>query len=236
MRNTIAAAALLTLFSTNHALAQALCGDVNETGTVTSSDALAVLKEAVGQPVDLTCDQCGSTCPGDPRYLLGEWVFESDFEGILFENEYDLFAVDEINCEIIGQSLNDGSIVYAYAGEEYDYVLLDPNDTFCDLYVVDYVDPDEVEGLNILVDLDIDGNCDLDAAYDQGFTTGYRLTTATARTVATGSTVSKASYVADRTASADPTTGLTPDQSALIERMRVLYESHRPRKTSGPLR
>jgi hypothetical protein len=33
------------------------CGDVNGSGTVTTSDALAVLKSAVGQPIDL---QCGS--------------------------------------------------------------------------------------------------------------------------------------------------------------------------------
>lgn len=44
-----------------------LCGDVNETGTVTSSDALLVLKDAVGQPVILACPAfamspvCGNT-------------------------------------------------------------------------------------------------------------------------------------------------------------------------------
>lgn len=45
----------------------ALCGDINESGSITSSDALSVLKKAVGQPVDLQCldyiDRYGS--PGD---------------------------------------------------------------------------------------------------------------------------------------------------------------------------
>jgi hypothetical protein len=37
------------------ALAAPACGDVNDNGKVTSSDALAVLRSAVGQPVDLVC-------------------------------------------------------------------------------------------------------------------------------------------------------------------------------------
>jgi len=40
------------------------CGDVNDSGTVTSSDALSVLKFAVGQPVSIQCDVSGSSGSG----------------------------------------------------------------------------------------------------------------------------------------------------------------------------
>ena len=52
-RHSIAAATLLLLAGS--AYAQDTCGDVNSSGTVTSSDALAVLRKSVGQPVDLQC-------------------------------------------------------------------------------------------------------------------------------------------------------------------------------------
>ncbi|HEY2773388.1 MAG TPA: DUF1566 domain-containing protein [Candidatus Binatia bacterium] len=39
--------------------ADPVCGDVNSSGKVTSSDALLVLKDAVGQPVALECPRCG---------------------------------------------------------------------------------------------------------------------------------------------------------------------------------
>ncbi|HXC51607.1 MAG TPA: DUF1566 domain-containing protein [Candidatus Limnocylindrales bacterium] len=41
------------------ASAAPLCGDVNKSATVTSSDALAVLKAAVGADVSLQCSSCG---------------------------------------------------------------------------------------------------------------------------------------------------------------------------------
>lgn len=46
--------ALLAL-TPGRASAAALCGDINESGTLSSSDALGVLRKAVGQPVTLTC-------------------------------------------------------------------------------------------------------------------------------------------------------------------------------------
>jgi hypothetical protein len=45
------AAALLSA-----APASAQCGDVNDSGTITTSDALGVLRASVGQPVELVCD------------------------------------------------------------------------------------------------------------------------------------------------------------------------------------
>jgi hypothetical protein len=37
------------------AIAASVCGDVNASGSVTAADALSVLREAVGQPVELVC-------------------------------------------------------------------------------------------------------------------------------------------------------------------------------------
>src|SRR5690348_7136963 len=71
MTKYVVVAALVSIvFCTGTAGAQPVCGDVNDNGSVTSSDSLAVLRAAVGQPVDLICDACGSLCAGDPRYLL----------------------------------------------------------------------------------------------------------------------------------------------------------------------
>jgi hypothetical protein len=44
----------------------AVCGDVNGSNTVTSSDALSVLKKAVGQPVMLSCPACPALLVGEP--------------------------------------------------------------------------------------------------------------------------------------------------------------------------
>jgi len=48
---TFAAAALTTAYAGT----PSICGDVNGNGTVTSGDALLVLKNAVGQPIELLC-------------------------------------------------------------------------------------------------------------------------------------------------------------------------------------
>ncbi|HXC53151.1 MAG TPA: hypothetical protein VN634_19850 [Candidatus Limnocylindrales bacterium] len=53
--NAIVLACLLVALRTAAADAAALCGDVNSNGTVTSTDALSVLRKAVGQPLALTC-------------------------------------------------------------------------------------------------------------------------------------------------------------------------------------
>ncbi|HEY2774820.1 MAG TPA: DUF1566 domain-containing protein [Candidatus Binatia bacterium] len=56
-RGLQAGIALAILMTANSAFATlaAVCGDVNETGTITSSDALLVLKKGVGQNVSLSC-------------------------------------------------------------------------------------------------------------------------------------------------------------------------------------
>jgi hypothetical protein len=60
-----------------------ICGDVNNTGSLSPSDALAVLRASVGQPVALTCGQCpaalvygtteavATSSEFHPDYLLG---------------------------------------------------------------------------------------------------------------------------------------------------------------------
>src|SRR5205085_3257383 len=54
-RSTLIAATLGILLAAGRAGAATDCGDVNASGTVTASDALTVLKDAVGQPVELQC-------------------------------------------------------------------------------------------------------------------------------------------------------------------------------------
>ena len=61
MRKPITAALVAILLTAGHAGAAGICGDVNATGGVTSSDALFVLKSAVGQPVALLCGPPGET-------------------------------------------------------------------------------------------------------------------------------------------------------------------------------
>lgn len=225
---------MLTLSGTSPVAAQtAPCGDVNDSGGVTSTDALLVLKDAVGQPVDLICDQCVSTCPGDPRYLLGQWFFQSEIGEDLYEDNYDLFAVDEVNCEVVGQDLDDLGIVFAYAGAEYDYVLLDPSETYCDLFLFDYVGPDEVEGFDLLLDVDQDLNCDFDSSFDEGTMIGDRVTTlATARSArALASTiVGPQRPRADRLeGGARSTAAMDPKLAAAIQSVRERYEKRHRR-------
>lgn len=180
MKNTFLLSALVaTLLGARSASADArVCGDVNASDTVTSGDALLVLKSAVGQPVTLTCDQCGSTCEGDPRFLLGRWIFTSEFDSLLYEDNYDLSGVDEVLCQIVGEDLDDGSVIYATTDIEYDYALLDPGDEYCDLFLFDWITQDEVEGVDVLLDLDLDGYCDFGAVLDEGPMAGERVTAA----------------------------------------------------------
>ncbi len=56
MRKTITTATLAALIlRATAALAAPVCGDVNESSSVTSTDALLVLKKSVEQPVTLDC-------------------------------------------------------------------------------------------------------------------------------------------------------------------------------------
>lgn len=67
-----AGAVLLLLCSTTVRAgvpASEVCGDVNESGTVSPTDALLVLKNAVGQPIDLICPAIGALA--DCNSVLG---------------------------------------------------------------------------------------------------------------------------------------------------------------------
>lgn len=80
----IAAAALvLSLAGTAAAGDEPVCGDVNDTGDVTSSDALNVLRKAVGQQVNLVCglevrfgdtDDYNETSIIPANHLLGQLI------------------------------------------------------------------------------------------------------------------------------------------------------------------
>jgi hypothetical protein len=61
MKARILAATLIASFlaAGPAAAADAICGDVNQTGTVTTGDALAVLRKSVGQNVTLVCPPTG---------------------------------------------------------------------------------------------------------------------------------------------------------------------------------
>lgn len=61
---TMVATTLLTLLTVAIAApagAQEVCGDVNDSGSVTTADALAVLRKAVGQSVNLQCPDASTT-------------------------------------------------------------------------------------------------------------------------------------------------------------------------------
>jgi hypothetical protein len=67
-------------------VAAPICGDVNDVGGVTSTDALLVLKVAVGQPISLFCEACGdgvidSTEDCDIDTLDGETCVSLGFAG-----------------------------------------------------------------------------------------------------------------------------------------------------------
>lgn len=60
--------------------AAAQCGDVNGSGSVTTSDALGVLRVAVGQPVELVCD--GECAEVEPRVTTLETQLSAAMETI----------------------------------------------------------------------------------------------------------------------------------------------------------
>jgi hypothetical protein len=228
-RSFLATALLSIVLGAGSAGAQPICGDVNDSGDVTTTDALSVLRAAVGQPVDLLCDACGSLCPGDPRYLLGDWVFESEFGETVYENNYELVAVDEVNCEIVGEDLDDRGIAYAYAGTEYDYVLLSPNETYCDLFVFDYVGPDDVEGINYVLDVVEFGGCNFDEVIDEGPMIGERVgdVAATSTDTSTAAPASKSEADESVTPAISVSTIVAPKYAALVDRARARYEARK---------
>jgi hypothetical protein len=67
---------LFALVATPHAvIATELCGDFDASGTVAATDALLVLKTAVGQPGDLACPSCAGVAAGAAAfgtYICGD--------------------------------------------------------------------------------------------------------------------------------------------------------------------
>lgn len=62
LASTVTAAVAAMILTAGYAPAAApVCGDVNDSGKVTSSDALLVLQESVHLPVDLVCGPAGGT-------------------------------------------------------------------------------------------------------------------------------------------------------------------------------
>lgn len=94
--------------------ADAVCGDVNGDGNRSAVDALAVLKAATGQAVELTCAGEG---PSDLRFYndfdcaTGSDVSEASFNGFTFQADVedtsayqsvDLEQISDIDVEICG--------------------------------------------------------------------------------------------------------------------------------------
>lgn len=84
---TAAALAVMTLLASAPVFAADVCGDVNESSSVSSTDALLVLKKAVGQPVALACPAIddlaaclASTC-GNDLAESGETCDGADLHG-----------------------------------------------------------------------------------------------------------------------------------------------------------
>ena len=128
------------------------------------------------------CTLPGGDCTGNLRFLLGEWTFQSEFEQV-YVDDYDIFAVDEPNCALVGQDLNDLGIIFAAADSEgeFDYALLDPGETQCDFFLFDRTGPNEVDGYDILLDVDEDGYClDFTESSPMGVMIGDRVTNSAA--------------------------------------------------------
>jgi hypothetical protein len=105
-------ALVFVLFATTDSLA--LCGDVNGDGQKSATDALAVLRSAVGDPVELTCVGEG---PSDLRFYndflcsSGSSVSEARFNGLKFSADagevsayqsVDLTEIVDIEIDLCG--------------------------------------------------------------------------------------------------------------------------------------
>ena len=82
---TTAAWSVLTLTSTC-AIADPICGDVNVSLDVTTSDALAVLKKAVGQSIQLQCEQCpaGTTYGNTTDFVTPDEFYSGYLQGAVY--------------------------------------------------------------------------------------------------------------------------------------------------------
>lgn len=83
---------VLAVLVPSSAAAQAVCGDVNESGSVNTTDALLVLKTAVGQPVDLTCPPTGGIQQTGQTVCYDGLGAEIDCEGTGQDGDFQLGA------------------------------------------------------------------------------------------------------------------------------------------------
>jgi hypothetical protein len=111
LSSTFAAAGLVAgLVCATPAAAQ--CGDVNDSNTVTTADALGVLRAAVGQPVELICD--GECAEIEPRVTTLEGQLADALETIVELQELlagvtrtaDTIVVSGANLQIVDGSGN----------------------------------------------------------------------------------------------------------------------------------
>ncbi|HEY2773719.1 MAG TPA: DUF1566 domain-containing protein [Candidatus Binatia bacterium] len=107
MRNFLATVMVVAIaLAAKSTTAAAVCGDVNDNGKVTSADALAVLRKAVGQSVELICAQSstpaqtgetvshgpgsdGNVQAGTPRQFTdnGDGTVTDDATGLMWEKK-----------------------------------------------------------------------------------------------------------------------------------------------------
>jgi hypothetical protein len=119
--------------------AHAVCGDVNGDGNKTTSDALAVLRSAVGQPVNLQCE----SGPTQVRYYndfscnSGSSVSTLDFNGYEFSADtsevsdfqtVDVHLVTDMHVELCGADYDFSGQQHLLPGRRYEafMVFADP--------------------------------------------------------------------------------------------------------------
>lgn len=100
----LAFAATTTIaLAASRAHAAPVCGDVNTSGEVTTSDALAVLRNSVGQDIILQCEDCAAgTTYGNPTDFVGS---EQRFAGFLQGSMHEIPVPSTVtHLGIIGKS------------------------------------------------------------------------------------------------------------------------------------
>lgn len=124
------------LLTAGYASAELPCGDVNKSGSVTASDALAVLKKAVGQAVDLLCappaqllksGQTTSRGPGSDGAVQagiarsfkdnGDGTITDDATGLMWEKQDDSGGIhdkDNVYTWSTGTHSMDGTIATTF--------------------------------------------------------------------------------------------------------------------------
>jgi hypothetical protein len=137
-RTLLSSLLLLTLFVATDA--DALCGDVTGDGQKSATDALAVLRSAVGDPVELTCAGEG---PADLRFYndfscnSGSSVSDARFNGFAFSADggqtsayqsVDRTDIDAIEIDLCGGTYTFEGPIYLPPGRAFTFymAILDP--------------------------------------------------------------------------------------------------------------